>query len=499
MKSSVFFTIVVATLFGMVVGMFVVPDQTLKLWIITILGVLVWTVISSKLFHIKNTRAVILLFLVCTIIGFSRTNQFHKRYPFDAFNPYENQTITIAGIVDETPTFKPGFQYVKVIPETIDGIKVIQPTRDIVLKFSDMDSFSAGDRIVASGKFSVRKNFESDSGRTVEYALMSFSRKIAGDISYPTLKQLVPATANPLKFFDSIKRHFLKTLNMLFVAPASGLLSGIIIGDTSSLDSDMLDIFRAVGLIHIVVLSGYNITLVANFFVRMFAGLGYYRRLIAAMTALIFFILIVGISSTSTRAGIMALCAFAARYYIRPYIISRGIALALLIMVWMSPYSLLFDLSLQLSFLATFGIVYVFPMISERYERLAENTLGEILLQTIAVNILTLPIIIYQMGLFSFISFPINIAVLAFVPWLTVGGFAAVFVGMVIVPLGRLIAFPVQLVTDGIIAIATWTARHDPFKVTFPVFSIYWILALYGIIFFVIIRQITKNHQPLPN
>lgn len=495
MKSSIFFTIVTALLFGMVLGMFVIPDQTSKLLLTTIVGSLVWVIVCNKLYRRRNPRIILFLFLTSTIIGFWRTEEFHKRYPFTAFDRYNNQTITIAGVVDSSPTFKPGNQYVQVRPEVIDGLKIKQPSRDIILKFSDMDSFAAGDRIVVSGKFAVRSNFESDTGRTVEYSLMSYSRKIAGDIKFPTLKQSVSGH-NPLKFFDNIKRYFLKTLNTLFVAPASGLLSGIIIGDTSSLDSGLLDIFRAVGLIHIVVLSGYNITLVANFFVGMFASLGYHRRLVAAMLALIFFILIVGISPTATRAGIMALCAFAARYYIRPYIISRGIALALVIMVWMSPYSLLFDLSLQLSFLATLGIVYVFPMISERYESLVESTLGEILLQTIAVNVLTLPIIIYQMGYFSLISFPVNIAILSFIPWLTVGGFASVFAGMVLQPLGRLIAFPFQIMTDSIITIAAWAASHDPFKITFPIFSIYWILAIYMVIFWYVFVK-TRKHSTL--
>ena len=476
----------------MVCGMFIMPNQIIHYAWIGILVAVIWSRFSKSYLHSKNNVRIIILFIIFTLIGLWRVNQFHKLYSFIDFDNYNNQTITVSGIVKETPTFKPGTQLVRIHPESINGNKRIETSRDIVLKFSDLESFSAGDKLLVSGKFTARADFESDSGRIVQYRLMSYSRKIAGDIKSPKLVQIVYSNNNAFKFFSLLKRSFLKTLNELFISPASGLLSGIIIGDTSNLDSGLLDIFRAVGLIHIVVLSGYNITLVANFFVRLFAPLGYYRRLITAMIALVFFILIVGISPTATRAGIMALCAFAARYYIRPYIVTRGIAIALFTMVWMSPYSLLFDLSLQLSFLATIGIVYVFPLISERYEVLAENTFGEILLQTIAVNILTLPIIIYQMGYFSLISFPINIAVLAFVPWLTIGGFAAVFIGMILTPIGRIVAFPVQVITNVIIKIATWTAHHDPFKLSFPIFSIYWIIPLYGIIGVYLIKKYSK-------
>jgi competence protein ComEC len=350
-------------------------------------------------------------------------------------------------------------------------------------------------RLVVSGKFKARADFQSDSGRVVQYRLMSYSRKIAGDITFPKLEHRISGSNNAWNIFVNIKKKFIRTLNELFIAPASGLLAGIIIGDTSSLDNNLLDVFRAVGLIHIVVLSGYNITLVANFFVRMFAPLGYYRRLITAMIALIFFIAVVGISQTALRAGIMALCAFAARYYIRPYVVSRGIFLALLIMVWISPYALLFDLSLQLSFLATFGIVFIFPLISKKFPHLAENNFGEILLQTVAVNIVTLPIIIYQMGYFSLISFPINIAVLGFVPWITVLGFLAVFIGMIIGSLGKLIAFPVQIIVDVIIRITTWAAENDPFKLSFPTFSLFWLLGIYVIILFIVISKLKNSKK----
>lgn len=492
MSSIVFFTSIISMISGMVAAMFIMSNQLMgKSWII-IIGILFFIYLLNKVIPIKNYRNIFVLAIICFLLGFWRTDQFHQKYPFTAFDKYNNQTIIIVGNVGQSPAYKPGKQLVRIHPELINGEKVSMNSRDVIATFSDLEEFSVGDKLVVSGKFKARVDFESDSGRAVQYRLMSYSRKIAGDIAFPKLEHRVPSSNNLWNIFSNVKQKFIQTLNELFIAPASGLLAGIIIGDTSSLDNDLLDVFRAVGLIHIVVLSGYNITLVANFFIRMFAPLGYYRRLVTAMIALLFFIAVVGISQTALRAGIMALCAFAARYYIRPYIVSRGIFLALLIMVWISPYALLFDLSLQLSFLATFGIVYIFPLISKKFPSLAGNSFGEILLQTIAVNIITLPIIIYQMGYFSLISFPINIAVLGFIPWITILGFLAVFIGMITISLGKLIAFPIQVIVDVIIKITSWIAEHDPFKLSFPVFSVYWLIVIYLIIFFSVISGIKK-------
>ena len=495
MSSVVFFTSIISMISGMVAAMFIMPNQLMgKSWII-IIGILVFIYLFNKVIPIKNYRNIFVLIAICFLLGFWRTDQFHIKYPFTAFDKHNNQTITIVGNINQSPTYKPGKQLVRIHPELINGEKVSMNSRDVIATFSDLEEFSVGDKLVVSGKFKARADFQSDSGRVVQYRLMSYSRKIAGDITFPKLEHRISGSNNAWNIFVNIKKKFIRTLNELFIAPASGLLAGIIIGDTSSLDNNLLDVFRAVGLIHIVVLSGYNITLVANFFVRMFAPLGYYRRLITAMIALIFFIAVVGISQTALRAGIMALCAFAARYYIRPYVVSRGIFLALLIMVWISPYALLFDLSLQLSFLATFGIVFIFPLISKKFPHLAENNFGEILLQTVAVNIVTLPIIIYQMGYFSLISFPINIAVLGFIPWITVLGFLAVFIGMIIGSLGKLIAFPVQIIVDVIIRITTWAAENDPFKLSFPTFSLFWLLGIYVIILFIVISKLKNSKK----
>lgn len=487
MNSPTFFTSIVGTITGMICGMFITPTQIKNHFWIGILLVFLWMFFLRWYFSIKKTLGLGFLFFICIAIGFLRVDSFHSKYSFTDFDRYHNQKITVVGIVRGPPVYKPGVQLIKIHPQVINGNNIDTTTRDIVFKISDLELFSPGDQVVFSGTFKTRLDFESNNGRIVEYRLMSYSKKIAGDIVYPKILVHKKNNANVLQVFSSIKKSFIQSLNNVFLSPVSGLLSGIIIGDTSGIDSTMTDIFRSVGLIHIIVLSGYNITLVANFFVRIFSLLGYYRRLVAAIIALMFFIGIVGISPTATRAGIMALCAFTARYYIRPYIITRGIGIALVIMAWISPYSLLFDVSLQLSFLATIGIVYVFPLLSEKFPRIQSNNFGEIFLQTVAVNSMTLPIIIYLMGDFSLISFPVNVLILSLIPWLTVGGFGSVFVGMVSVPLGKIFGFPIQVITQVIIDFATWVARHDPFRIVFQPFSVTWLLVVYGIMFFVLL------------
>jgi hypothetical protein len=62
------------------------------------------------------------------------------------------------------------------------------------------------------------------------------------------------------------------------------------------------------------------------------------------------------------------------------------------------------------------------------------------------------------MGYISPVTFPVNIAVLGFIPWITVFGFLSIFIGMILPILGKIVAFPIQVIIDAIIRFSTWTS-----------------------------------------
>lgn len=467
---------------GIVSGIFfTLPDISEELkWFV--FGIFCFSFLLRKITRYQFLIPVIIAVTIGGIFGFWRTNDFHKKYPFGIVNQYHEQTITVTGKVYKPPEITPTRQTLLVQPTRLNGIP-LSNNIVIAIRISPVEKFQAGDMIRATGKFQLRSDFESDTGRIVQYRLMSYSKKILGDISFPTSVRLVGHEKTMYTFFSSIKNTFTESLHKTFMLPASGLLSGMMLGDTSALDNSLLDTFRMVGLIHIVVLSGYNVTLITNTFIKIFSFRGYFGRIQFAMISLVIFIGIVGISATALRAGIMAACAFIARYFVRPSIITRVLLFALAVMVFISPYSLLFDLSLQLSFLATCGIVYLFPFLQEIFPRLSEGTFAEIVLQTVAVNIVVMPLILYQMGTISPVFLPVNVLVLGFIPFLTIGGFIVTLIGILFPQIAIILAYPIQMLTDWIIQFADWTASHDPFFTTIPQFSLHILIGIYVVIF----------------
>ena len=129
-----------------------------------------------------------------------------------------------------------------------------------------------------------------------------------------------------------------------------------------ALGKDLEEVFRTVGIIHIVVLSGYNIMIVADAIMRVLALFFFPRtRLIIGVGTIALFAILVGLSATVVRASMMAALVLIARGTGRQYAVLRALAFAGTVMLLINPYLLVYDPVFQLSFLATLGLILLSP------------------------------------------------------------------------------------------------------------------------------------------
>ena len=133
--------------------------------------------------------------------------------------------------------------------------------------------------------------------------------------------------------------------------PRSGLLSGLLVSGRASLSKMMQEEFTRAGLVHIVALSGFNVTIIAQGFVAMLFFLPKKFRLIVGAIGIIAFVTAAGFGSTIVRAGIMALLAIAATLGHRAYDVGRALFLAGLCMVLLNPM-VVFDVNSSPPFFA---------------------------------------------------------------------------------------------------------------------------------------------------
>lgn len=234
-----------------------------------------------------------------------------------------------------------------------------------------------------------------------------------------------------------------QTIFEIFPQPESGLLTGILLGVDSDLPSSLEDAYRDTGVAHIIAISGFNMAVLAGLFLWVFSRLfGPYWAALIASILLALYTLFVDASSSVWRALIMAVVGSGGQLIGRRNSGLNALFFTAALMCLVNPL-LIGDVSFQLSFAATFGlVVFAQPMqdwLKNLLEtRFSETTsvrftkpLSEYFLFTLAAQFATLPVIATQFGRISLSSILANPLVLPVQPAVLVTGGLTTVAGIV--------------------------------------------------------------------
>lgn len=335
-----------------------------------------------------------------------------------------------------------------------------------------------GDAVKATGKLERPGIIESESGgRDFNYGKYLAKDDIYYTLSFANVEVLSSGHGNPVKtaLFE-IKRNFIEHGKKILAEPYASLLMGLIVAGRDALPADILEEFRRAGVIHIVVLSGFNITLIAEFLRRLFQSLFLYSGITrfpqaaagASIVGVLLFVIMTGGEATVVRAALMALTVIVAKLLGRKYSASRALTAAGFLMLIENPKILVFDPSFQLSFLATLGLIYVMPMVEKSLGFMTSKyQLKETLAQTIATQLTVLPLLVYSVGDVSLVSLPANLLILLTVPWTMFAGFLAICVSY----LSAVLAWPFAYVSYLLLSWILFVS-HTLGSLSFATFSI---------------------------
>ncbi len=326
------------------------------------------------------------------------------------------------GIVTEEPEVREKNQ--KLTVETKEKWKIL-------ITASLEKYFRYGDEVRFFGLPKLPENFVTDQGKTFDY--VNYLRKdgILYVMNYPKIEIIARGKGNFLKSaLFSAKEKFLEVIGANIPSPESLLMGGLILGERSAFSADMRKEFVNTGTIHMVALSGYNVTIVADWIMRLLSFLPKFAGFSAGIFGIILFVIMSGGQSTAVRAGIMAVLSLLARAFGRPYQAGRGLALAALGMTLWNPLIVAYDVSFQLSFIATAAVIFVTPRIEKYFYWIKFKWLREIAATTTAAYLGVSPYIFFQMGNFSPVALPANMLVLPVIPLTMLFGFATGFAGL---------------------------------------------------------------------
>lgn len=421
------------------------------------------------------------LFFACLFAGL-----FLLRISFLLTNGHEpsillhvNESVVVSGVVKNDPERRDTSLHAYIEVERI-GEEVVEGTLLVTLPRST--ELFYGDRVVVEGKITIAEPFKTDTGRMFDYHGYLRVRGVDALMRYAALHEREEGKVSLRKVLFSLKHAFTRSLERLFPEPDASLMQGILIGERRGIPESLNNAFIISGLIHIVVLSGYNIAIVADAILR-FLSLFFSRKmaLISGAIGILLFAVMTGGGATTVRATSMGLISILARYLERPGAALRALFFAGALMALWNPYSIVDDPSFILSMIATFGLITLSPWVETYLGRVPERGgLRSIAASTIAVQIFILPALLYMTGIFSVFALPANMLALPVVSFAMLGGFLAGIAGII----HPVLALPFILFADAllkwIMLVAVLAASLPQASFVVPAFPLFvtWILYL---------------------
>lgn len=287
---------------------------------------------------------------------------------------------------------------------------------------------------------------------------------------------------------------FTHVVNQLLPEPHAGLMNGILFGTKATLSKPLMQDLISSGTLHIVALSGMNITLlsamVGTVFLKIFS-----RRVssILSIVVIIGFILFVGISPSVIRAGVMGVIGLLAIVFGKKNWPLYTWILAVIILLILSP-TWLTDVSFQLSALATLGIIlfggknvmtvdrnlkldtkdqvsrFQPQGLSSRFKFLSSTVWSLIeddLRVSLAAQVFTIPIFLFHFHRISLVSPLANVLIAWTIAPITILGWIIAVLGVIWLPLGIIISWVCWLLLQYLLIVVTVTS-------SLPFSSIQW-------------------------
>ena len=394
------------------------------------------------------------------------------------FSDAVGRTVSVEGIVSDTPDIRLNNKRLTVTP-------INQKTNILVVvdKYTEVEY---GDKVRVKGIMETPENFMTASGKEFNYQRYLSNQDIYFIVKNANIEILSSGHGNILKsFLFKIRNHFIQNIQKLIFPPESDLAGGLILGERGGFDSVMRDEFINTGTIHIIALSGYNVTIVAESVMKILGlFLSQTLSLVFGIFIIILFVIMAGSSATAIRAGVMATIALFARLTGRTYDAGRALVIAGLIMIAYDP-RVLTDISFQLSFIATFGVLYVTPKVIGWVNILpARFGFREIVATTISATIAVLPLLLYSTGILSLVSLPANILILPLIPVTMLASFLVGIFSFISSVIALPFAYIAHLFLKYILAVIHFFASVPFASVTIQSFPIILTILLYILIFY---------------
>lgn len=244
--------------------------------------------------------------------------------------------------------------------------------------------------------------------------------------------------------------------------PMSSLGVGFLVGQKSALPKDFVDALKIAGLTHIVVASGYNLTVLVRFARKLFEKISKFQAVFVSASLVIGFMAITGWSASMTRAGLVSGLGLLAWYYGRKFHPVTLLAIAAATTVLWYPAYAWGNIGWELSFVAFGGVLILAPLLyAYFYGDEKPKFVARTVIETMSAQLVTFPIMLTAFGQGSIVAILSNLLVLPLVPVAMLLTFIAGIGQLLFAPITAILAWPASILLSYMVGVVKWTASFQ--------------------------------------
>ena len=361
----------------------------------------------------------------------------------DYFKNLTGETVAITGTITEDPDTSESKTSLRLT--NLNAGQDIPGT--IYIQMSPNKEIQRSDRLTIKGKIS--EGFGTFAATFYRPTIKNIERPEPGDV------------------FLKVRNWFAENIKEYLSDEESALGLGYLLGMRSSLPPGLDEKLRIVGLTHIIVASGANLSILIGFSRKFFGKISRFTGLFISIFLVAGYVSIVGLAPSMARAGLVSILSLLAWYVGREFKPWRILLIVAGTTLLISP-TYIIDLGWLLSFASFAGILILGPTLTTFfYGNKKPNILGATILETLSASLLCTPIILYFFGSLSLISLAANLLILPTISLAMTLTFAtgALFF---LPPLAQIFGWLSHLLLDYHLAVINFFGEQNLFLIQIP-------------------------------
>lgn len=276
-------------------------------------------------------------------------------------------------------------------------------------------------------------------------------------------------------------------LGTLFVGSHLAMMRGLLLGDRGDIERDVLDDFRASGIMHILAVSGLHAGIIVSMVLIPLERLRFGIRGVLAIAAVWIFAGMTGFAPPVQRAAMMSSLFVVGRIVQRGNTTINALAVAGTMILITDPFAL-FSLSFQLSFGAVFGILLfqerikrsMLNLFPKRWRKGAVASTVSLLALTASAQVCTVPLTLPLFGEFSLVGFAVNLVAVPLVFVVVCCGMLAAILASLWPWIASMLAHTAAGCLDVILLVSEWSAEQ-PWAVLRVETLPWWFILVYAL------------------